>query len=58
MASSDRMTDYKFQGRTGDSRRHDRAEEGVQLRKQKREEQVRVLPTLQPHVKKAQTQTN
>lgn len=41
---SDRLSEYKHAGRTSEARRQQRAQEGVQLRKQKRDEQVRQGP--------------
>jgi hypothetical protein len=40
MASEERMKEFKFKGRTTDAFRERRTEEGVQLRKAKREEHV------------------
>ena len=43
MASDERMKEFKFKGRTADTFRERRTEEGVQLRKAKREEHVSCL---------------
>lgn len=39
-SSSDRMRAFKHKGMSSESRRHDRQEAGIQLRKDKRQDQV------------------